>query len=33
MNKKDIIDKWVYIKGNQDIAYKIIRIHNVDAIF
>lgn len=33
MNKKDIIDKWVYIKGNQDIAYKIIRIHNVDSTF
>lgn len=27
MNKKDIIDKWVYMKGNQDIAYKIIRIY------
>ncbi len=34
MNKKDIIDKWVYIKGNQDIAYKIIRIYyNVDSTF
>lgn len=34
MNKKDIIDKWVYIKGNQDIAYKIIRIYyNVYSTF
>lgn len=33
MNKEDIINRWVYIKGNQDIAYKIIRIHCVDSIF
>lgn len=33
MNKEDIINRWVYIKGSQDIAYKIIRIHNVDSIF
>lgn len=23
--------KWAYINSNQDIAYKIIRIHNVDS--
>lgn len=32
MNIEDIIGKWAYINSNQDIAYKIIRIHNIDSI-
>ncbi len=32
MNVDNIVNKWVYINSNQDIAYKIIRIHNLDSI-
>lgn len=31
MNIEDIVGKWAYINSNQDIAYKIIRMHNVDS--
>lgn len=29
---EDIINKWAYINSNQDILYKIIRIHDTDSI-
>ncbi len=31
MEIEDFIGKWVYINSDQDIAYKIIRIHDVDS--